>query len=143
MITAPRWKRTIEQSRFTFFFSQQFCRRQTAAQSIRKLTSFFLCVSGRTGTKTEAGHAVKYAPVKEGGEDQPECDGEKEAEEVEASEESDMYLRILEGFLMVLSTEGDMIYLSDNVSKYMGLSQVHARTHTHTHTHTHDARVNV
>lgn len=70
--------------------------------------------------------------MKEGGEDQPECDGEKEAEEVEASEESDMYLRILEGFLMVLSTEGDMIYLSDNVSKYMGLSQVHARTHTHT-----------
>lgn len=47
-----------------------------------------------------------------------------------------MYLNVLEGFLMVLSSEGDMIFLSDNVSKYMGLTQV--RTHTHTHTHIHD-----
>lgn len=86
-------------------------------------------LKGRTGTKTEAGHAAKYAPVKEGGEDRPECDEEKEAEEVEALEESDMYLRILEGFLMVLSTEGDMIYLSDNVSKYMGLTQTELMGH--------------
>uniref|UniRef100_A0A671YVP6 PAS domain-containing protein n=1 Tax=Sparus aurata TaxID=8175 RepID=A0A671YVP6_SPAAU len=50
-------------------------------------------------------------------------------EEVEALEESDMYLRILEGFLMVLSTEGDMIYLSDNVSKYMGLTQTELMGH--------------
>ena len=49
---------------------------------------------------------------------------EKVTEELVSSEESNMYLRILEGFLMVLSTEGDMIFLSDNVSKYMGLSQV-------------------
>ncbi|KAG8009201.1 Endothelial PAS domain-containing protein 1 [Nibea albiflora] len=35
-----------------------------------------------------------------------------------------MYLGVLEGFLVVLSTEGDMIFLSDNVSKYMGLTQV-------------------
>uniref|UniRef100_A0A3B3WZD1 Endothelial PAS domain protein 1b n=1 Tax=Poecilia mexicana TaxID=48701 RepID=A0A3B3WZD1_9TELE len=39
-------------------------------------------------------------------------------------DETSMYLKILEGFLMVLSTMGDMIFLSDNVSKYMGLSQV-------------------
>uniref|UniRef100_A0AAQ4P733 Uncharacterized protein n=1 Tax=Gasterosteus aculeatus aculeatus TaxID=481459 RepID=A0AAQ4P733_GASAC len=43
--------------------------------------------------------------------------------DAEASEETDLYLRILEGFLIVLSSEGDMIYLSDNVSKYMGLTQ--------------------
>uniref|UniRef100_A0A8C3AI44 Uncharacterized protein n=1 Tax=Cyclopterus lumpus TaxID=8103 RepID=A0A8C3AI44_CYCLU len=48
---------------------------------------------------------------------------EEETEEVEASEETNLYLRILEGFLIVLSTEGDMIYLSDNVNKYMGLTQ--------------------
>lgn len=40
-----------------------------------------------------------------------------------------MYLKILEGFVMVISTEGDMIFLSENVSKYMGLTQVHTNTH--------------
>lgn len=57
---------------------------------------------------------------------------EKDVEHVEASEEVNMYLKILEGFLMVLSTEGDMIFLSDNVSKYMGLTQVWSHTHAHT-----------
>lgn len=59
-------------------------------------------------------------------------DKEKETEEAEASEETNMYLRILEGFVMVISTEGDMIYLSDNVGKYMGLTQVHAHKNTQT-----------
>uniref|UniRef100_A0A3B5BF01 Endothelial PAS domain protein 1b n=1 Tax=Stegastes partitus TaxID=144197 RepID=A0A3B5BF01_9TELE len=40
-----------------------------------------------------------------------------------------MYLRTLEGFLMVLSTEGDMIFLSDNVTKYMGLTQTELMGH--------------
>lgn len=57
---------------------------------------------------------------------------EKERYDADASEETNMYLRILEGFLMVLSTEGDMIYLSENVSKYMGLTQVHTHTHFYT-----------
>uniref|UniRef100_A0A3Q0R4B3 Endothelial PAS domain protein 1b n=1 Tax=Amphilophus citrinellus TaxID=61819 RepID=A0A3Q0R4B3_AMPCI len=42
---------------------------------------------------------------------------------------TNMYLGILEGFVMVLSTEGDMIFLSDNVSKYMGLSQTELMGH--------------
>uniref|UniRef100_A0A674DQE0 Hypoxia-inducible factor 1-alpha n=1 Tax=Salmo trutta TaxID=8032 RepID=A0A674DQE0_SALTR len=33
------------------------------------------------------------------------------------------YLKALEGFLMVLSEDGDMIYLSENVNKYLGLAQ--------------------
>lgn len=58
---------------------------------------------------------------------------EKEVESSEASEEADMYLNILEGFLMVLSSDGDMIFLSDNVSKHMGLTQVRTQTRTHAH----------
>uniref|UniRef100_A0A8C7ZUS2 Uncharacterized protein n=1 Tax=Oryzias sinensis TaxID=183150 RepID=A0A8C7ZUS2_9TELE len=44
-------------------------------------------------------------------------------------EEMNMYLRVMEGFVMVLSTEGDMIFLSDNVSKYMGLTQTELMGH--------------
>ncbi|XP_031438089.1 hypoxia inducible factor 1 subunit alpha b isoform X2 [Clupea harengus] len=50
--------------------------------------------------------------------------------DVEEEEESELdsqlngfYLKALEGFLMVLSEDGDMVYLSENVSKCMGLSQ--------------------
>uniref|UniRef100_A0A673AWM3 Endothelial PAS domain protein 1b n=1 Tax=Sphaeramia orbicularis TaxID=375764 RepID=A0A673AWM3_9TELE len=45
------------------------------------------------------------------------------------SEETSLYLRILEGFLMVVSTDGDMIFLSDNVSRYMGLTQTELMGH--------------
>lgn len=34
------------------------------------------------------------------------------------------YLKALDGFLMVLSEDGDMIYLSENVNKCLGLAQV-------------------
>ena len=34
------------------------------------------------------------------------------------------YLKALEGFLMIIGVEGDIVYLSENVSKYLGLSQV-------------------
>lgn len=54
-----------------------------------------------------------------------------EEEELKILEETNMYLRILEGFLMVVSTEGDIIFLSDNVSKYMGLTQVHTHCVSH------------
>ncbi|KAM6897376.1 endothelial PAS domain-containing protein 1 [Xenentodon cancila] len=50
-------------------------------------------------------------------------------EDLIPSEETSMYLRVLEGFLMVLSTEGDMMFLSDNVSKYMGLTQTELMGH--------------
>lgn len=45
---------------------------------------------------------------------------------MEAAEESAVYLTILEGFVMVVSSEGDMMFLSDNVSRYLGLTQVDA-----------------
>ncbi|XP_030073795.1 hypoxia-inducible factor 3-alpha isoform X2 [Microcaecilia unicolor] len=34
------------------------------------------------------------------------------------------YLRALDGFLMVLNDDGDMIYLSENVNKHLGLTQL-------------------
>lgn len=34
------------------------------------------------------------------------------------------YLKALDGFLMVLSEDGDMIYLSENINKCLGLAQV-------------------
>ncbi len=52
-------------------------------------------------------------------------------EEPVAEEETDLdfqlnssYLKALEGFLMVLSQDGDMIYLSENINKCLGLAQV-------------------
>ncbi len=34
------------------------------------------------------------------------------------------YLKALEGFLMIIADEGDIMYLSENISKYLGLTQV-------------------
>lgn len=36
------------------------------------------------------------------------------------------YQQALSGFMMVLSEEGDMIFLSENVCKYIGITQVSA-----------------
>ncbi|CAL8303242.1 unnamed protein product [Lota lota] len=38
--------------------------------------------------------------------------------------EAELYLGVSEGFLLVVSTKGDMVFLSDNVSKHLGLTQV-------------------
>uniref|UniRef100_A0A7N5ZRJ5 Hypoxia-inducible factor 1-alpha n=1 Tax=Anabas testudineus TaxID=64144 RepID=A0A7N5ZRJ5_ANATE len=40
------------------------------------------------------------------------------------------YLKALDGFLMVLSEDGDMIYLSENVSKCLGLAQFDLTGHS-------------
>ncbi|XP_048840776.1 hypoxia-inducible factor 1-alpha-like [Brienomyrus brachyistius] len=40
------------------------------------------------------------------------------------------YLKALEGFLMVLSEDGDMVYLSENVNKCMGLTQFDLTGHS-------------
>ncbi|XP_047464777.1 endothelial PAS domain-containing protein 1 [Mugil cephalus] len=65
--------------------------------------------------------------------DRRDRDGAQEEEEEKKKDtvelEINMYLRTLEGFLMVLSTEGDMIFLSDNVSTYMGLTQTELMGH--------------
>ncbi|XP_068110522.1 hypoxia-inducible factor 1-alpha isoform X2 [Hyperolius riggenbachi] len=55
----------------------------------------------------------------------------------DAAGESDMekqlncfYLKALEGFVMVLTEEGDMIYMSENVNKCMGLTQFELTGHS-------------
>lgn len=35
-----------------------------------------------------------------------------------------VFMKSLEGFLLVLSNDGDFIYLSENVSEYLGITQV-------------------
>ena len=52
------------------------------------------------------------------------ADVEEEEESELDSQLNGFYLKALEGFLMVLSEDGDIVYLSENVSKCMGLSQV-------------------
>lgn len=42
----------------------------------------------------------------------------------EVQEETRLFLSVLEGFLMVLSTGGDVVFVSENVSQHMGLTQV-------------------
>uniref|UniRef100_UPI0037E7B888 endothelial PAS domain-containing protein 1 isoform X2 n=1 Tax=Semicossyphus pulcher TaxID=241346 RepID=UPI0037E7B888 len=95
-------------------------------------------LKGNTGIKAEGSPAVRCGQLN-GREERPECDGARNKEEEEEEkvmeedvklfEETNMYLRTLEGFLMVLSTDGDMIFLSDNVSKYMGLTQTELMGH--------------
>ncbi|XP_014824135.1 PREDICTED: endothelial PAS domain-containing protein 1 isoform X1 [Poecilia mexicana] len=80
------------------------------------------------GSHAELGHGTRH---RHGGEARDGCRFEfgKETEGLNPLDETSMYLKILEGFLMVLSTMGDMIFLSDNVSKYMGLSQTELMGH--------------
>lgn len=56
--------------------------------------------------------------------DVPEKESELE------SQLNSFYLKALEGFLMVLSDDGDMIYLSENVCKCMGLTQFDLTGHS-------------
>uniref|UniRef100_A0A8C3G581 Hypoxia-inducible factor 1-alpha n=1 Tax=Cyclopterus lumpus TaxID=8103 RepID=A0A8C3G581_CYCLU len=51
--------------------------------------------------------------------DEPMTEDETELE----SQLNGSYLKALEGFLLVLSEDGDMIYLSENVNKCLGLAQ--------------------
>ncbi|XP_064179975.1 hypoxia inducible factor 1 subunit alpha a [Anguilla rostrata] len=46
------------------------------------------------------------------------------------SQLNSFYLKALDGFLMVLSEDGDMIYLSENVSKCLGLAQFDLTGHS-------------
>ncbi|XP_076127892.1 hypoxia inducible factor 1 subunit alpha b [Alosa pseudoharengus] len=57
------------------------------------------------------------------------ADVEEEESELD-SQLNGFYLKALEGFLMVLSEDGDMVYLSDNVSKSMGLTQFDLTGHS-------------
>uniref|UniRef100_A0A8C9TGD3 Hypoxia-inducible factor 1-alpha n=1 Tax=Scleropages formosus TaxID=113540 RepID=A0A8C9TGD3_SCLFO len=56
---------------------------------------------------------------------------EKSEEESELdSQLNSFYLKALEGFLMVLSEDGDMVYLTENVSKCLGLAQFDLTGHS-------------
>ncbi|XP_073723079.1 endothelial PAS domain-containing protein 1 [Misgurnus anguillicaudatus] len=46
------------------------------------------------------------------------------------SQMDSLYLKSLEGFVAVVTSDGDMIFLSENVSKYMGLTQVELTGHS-------------
>ncbi|XP_059386976.1 endothelial PAS domain-containing protein 1-like isoform X1 [Carassius carassius] len=46
------------------------------------------------------------------------------------SQMDSLYLKSLEGFVAVVTSDGDMIFLSDNVSKFMGLTQVELTGHS-------------
>lgn len=48
-------------------------------------------------------------------------------EKMKVSNES-VFLKSLEGFLLVLSPEGDFVYLSENVHEYLGITQVRLRS---------------
>lgn len=52
------------------------------------------------------------------------CLDDAEEESELESQLNSFYLKALEGFLMVLSEDGDMVYLSENICKCMGLTQV-------------------
>lgn len=41
-----------------------------------------------------------------------------------AFEKDDIFLKALDGFVIILSSDGDIVYLSQNVSDYLGISQV-------------------
>uniref|UniRef100_A0A8C8S7V7 Endothelial PAS domain protein 1 n=1 Tax=Pelusios castaneus TaxID=367368 RepID=A0A8C8S7V7_9SAUR len=41
-----------------------------------------------------------------------------------------LYLKALEGFVAVVTQDGDMIFLSENINKYMGLTQVELTGHS-------------
>lgn len=45
-----------------------------------------------------------------------------------------LYLKALEGFIAVVTQDGDMIFLSENISKFMGLTQVTASSGSFTFT---------
>ncbi|XP_037663736.1 endothelial PAS domain-containing protein 1 [Choloepus didactylus] len=51
--------------------------------------------------------------------------------EVESDQQMDnLYLKALEGFIAVVTQDGDMIFLSENISKFMGLTQVELTGHS-------------
>ncbi|TDH15399.1 hypothetical protein EPR50_G00030450 [Perca flavescens] len=63
-------------------------------------------------------------PGKNQKEESEEQDGEEEEEEEEEDPMDAFYPQALAGFVMVMTEEGDMIYLTDNVSKYLGITQL-------------------
>ncbi|XP_056152837.1 endothelial PAS domain-containing protein 1 [Lampris incognitus] len=108
--------------------------------SIIRLTISYIrtrtLLTGIAGMHREASQRTNYRQMLDAGEEDLYLEkgenrgqkhkAEKVKEGVEAlglTEETDLYLRTLEGFLMVVSADGDIIFLSDNVRTYMGLTE--------------------
>lgn len=49
---------------------------------------------------------------------------ESKAEVASPEKSEEMFPKALNGFLLILSSNGDMVYLSENVNDYLGISQV-------------------
>ncbi|KAG7324920.1 hypothetical protein KOW79_011236 [Hemibagrus wyckioides] len=50
--------------------------------------------------------------------------------QVKDTQMDNLYLKTLQGFIAVVTSEGDMIFLSENISKFMGLTQVELTGHS-------------
>lgn len=68
-------------------------------------------------------HLVVFIACENKKEDSEE--DEKEEEEEEEDPMDVFYPQALAGFIMVMTEEGDMIYLTENVSSHIGITQVH------------------
>lgn len=65
--------------------------------------------------------AISYLRVRDMATLVPELDA---TDENSKDADGSVFLKSLEGFLIVLSPEGDFVYLSENVSDYLGISQI-------------------
>ncbi|XP_037546851.1 endothelial PAS domain-containing protein 1 [Nematolebias whitei] len=111
---------------------QPSIRAQLDKPSVIRLTLSYIrmhtLLQETAGISPELRKAVRFEHGMKGGQELI-CEIEKEMDDFMSLDETNMYLKILEGFLMVLSTSGDIIFLSENVSKYMGLTQTELMGH--------------
>ncbi|CAN9509041.1 unnamed protein product [Ophioblennius macclurei] len=136
---AARRRRKVESDKFEELSGllplQPSVRAHLDKPSIIRLTLSYMRIHTQLkenlGVNAKCRHRVKYQHVaKTGGNHDAGWFGELgESEDLRTLDESSMYMRILEGFLMVLSFDGNMVFLSDNVSKYMGLTQTELMGH--------------
>uniref|UniRef100_A0A5F8G246 Endothelial PAS domain protein 1 n=1 Tax=Monodelphis domestica TaxID=13616 RepID=A0A5F8G246_MONDO len=56
--------------------------------------------------------------------------GERKASDEINEQMDNLYLKALEGFIAVVTQDGDMIFLSENINKFMGLTQVELTGHS-------------
>lgn len=56
----------------------------------------------------------------------PGCSSNSSSDGEDNGQMDSLYLKSLEGFITVVTSDGDMIFLSENINKFMGLTQVHS-----------------
>lgn len=56
----------------------------------------------------------------------PGCSSNSSSDSEDNGQMDSLYLKSLEGFITVVTSDGDMIFLSENINKFMGLTQVHS-----------------